>query len=71
MERQRGHDWSPLPGEPIPIAQQTPGDIDILFQRMALFEIVRTLPKESLVYQWAYEELTENGAFQEITIYIT
>lgn len=67
MEYLKGHDWKLIPGEPIPVEQQTPGDIDMLFQRMALFEIVRTLPSSSTIYQWAYGELKENGAFESVS----
>lgn len=63
MERIKGHDWKPLPGEPVPFLSEVPPDIAALFQRMAEFDIVRTLPPESTVYQHARESLIANGAF--------
>lgn len=70
MIERKGHDWSPQPGDPIPIAQQTPGDIELLFRRMEQFEIIKSIPSCSTVYQFAMDELLANGAFQANVIMI-
>lgn len=70
MERTKGHDWKPLPGEPVPFLSEVPPEIAQLFQRMAEFDIVRTLPPESIVYQHARESLVANGAFVPTVIQV-